>query len=78
MLHSQPTAVFEAHREPTEQMAAGANRRYAEIMRDVEELINDHSMSQHPRRDFYYFDASLPYDYWTANSRSCTSKRGDS
>lgn len=43
VLHSQPTAVFEPHRQSTEQMAAIAHRRYAEIMRDVEELINDHS-----------------------------------
>ena len=43
VLHSQPTAVFEPRRETTEQMAANAQRRYAEIMRDVEELIADHS-----------------------------------
>lgn len=43
VLHSQPTAVFEPRRESTEQMAAIAHRRYGEIMRDVEELINDHS-----------------------------------
>lgn len=28
-----------------EQQASIAQRRYAEIMRDVEEIINDHSMS---------------------------------
>lgn len=43
VLHSQPTAVFEPRRESVDQMATGAHRRYAEIMRDVEELINDHS-----------------------------------
>ncbi|GME28259.1 IMP-specific 5-nucleotidase [Neofusicoccum parvum] len=46
VLHSQPTAVFEPHRQSTEQMAAIAHRRYAEIMRDVEELINDHIAHQ--------------------------------
>lgn len=46
VLHSQPTAVFEPHHEgSTEKMAAIAHRRYAEIMRDVEALINDHSLS---------------------------------
>ncbi|EON65249.1 IMP-specific 5'-nucleotidase 1 [Coniosporium apollinis CBS 100218] len=46
VLHSQPTAVFEPRRESVDQMAAGAHRRYAEIMRDVEELINDHIAHQ--------------------------------
>ena len=44
MLQSQPTAVFEPHRETMEQMAMNAQRRYGEIMRDIEELINDHSL----------------------------------
>jgi hypothetical protein len=43
VLHSQPTAVFEPGKGSTEQMAAVAQRRYLEIIRDVEELINDHS-----------------------------------
>ncbi|KAF2084941.1 IMP-specific 5'-nucleotidase 1 [Saccharata proteae CBS 121410] len=46
VLCSEPTAVFEPHRESTEQMAAVAHRRYAEIMRDVEELVNDHIAHQ--------------------------------
>ncbi|KAF2097299.1 IMP-specific 5'-nucleotidase 1 [Rhizodiscina lignyota] len=46
VLHSQPTAVFEPHRQTTDQMAAIAHRRYAEIMRDVEELIIDHIAHQ--------------------------------
>ncbi|OCK82213.1 IMP-specific 5'-nucleotidase-like protein 1 [Lepidopterella palustris CBS 459.81] len=46
VLHSQPTAVFEPHRETMEQMAQNAQRRYAEIMRDIEELINDHIAHQ--------------------------------
>jgi IMP and pyridine-specific 5'-nucleotidase len=45
VLHSQPTAIFEPQKESTEQMTAVAQRRYVEIMRDVEELINDHSKS---------------------------------
>lgn len=43
VLHSQPTAVFEPHGESVDQMANVAQRRYAEIMRDVEEIVNDHS-----------------------------------
>jgi hypothetical protein len=43
VLHSQPTAIFEPQKESTEKMTAVAQRRYVEIRRDVEELINDHS-----------------------------------
>jgi IMP and pyridine-specific 5'-nucleotidase len=43
VLQSRPTAIFDHHGETVEQMANGAQRRYAEIMRDVEELVNDHS-----------------------------------
>ncbi|KAL8693023.1 MAG: hypothetical protein Q9224_003838 [Gallowayella concinna] len=43
ILHSQPTAAFDEHRDDVlTKMATGAHRRYAEIMHDVEELINDH------------------------------------
>lgn len=42
VLHSQPTAVFEGDGNVTT-MANIARRRYAEIMEDVEGLINDHS-----------------------------------
>jgi len=60
VLHSQPTAVFEPHRETMEQMATIAQRRYAEIMRDIEELINDHSLSSITRRILkLLFDARL-------------------
>lgn len=45
MLHSQPTAIFEAQKESSGKMAQVAQRRYLEIMRDVEELISDHSTS---------------------------------
>ncbi len=44
VLHSQPTAVFEPQvKPPIDEMAAITQRRYLEIMRDVEEMINDHS-----------------------------------
>lgn len=45
VLHSHPTAVFEPNGESVEQQANVAQRRYAEILRDVEEIINDHSES---------------------------------
>jgi hypothetical protein len=44
VLHSQPTAIFEPQKEAPENEATVAQRRYVEIMRDVEELINDHSI----------------------------------
>ena len=43
MLHSQPTGVFETPSHTVEQMAEHAHRRYAEIMQDVEDMIDDHS-----------------------------------
>ena len=43
VLHSQPTAVYEGRGDLLAKMASTAHRRYAEILRDVEELINDHS-----------------------------------
>jgi len=44
VLHSQPTGVFESRAVGVEQMAEVAHRRYAEIMKDVEDMIDDHSM----------------------------------
>lgn len=43
MLHSQPTAVYQEHSVKLVAVAADTHKRYAEIMRDVENLINDHS-----------------------------------
>ena len=43
VLHSQPTAAYDGRDDLVAKMASTAHRRYAEIMRDVEELINDHS-----------------------------------
>ncbi|KAI9721084.1 MAG: IMP 5'-nucleotidase [Candelaria pacifica] len=43
VLHSQPTAVSEESQGNVTQKASTAHRRYAEILRDVEALINDHS-----------------------------------
>ncbi len=43
VLHSQPTGVFETRSHTVKQMAELAHRRYAEIMLDVERMIDDHS-----------------------------------
>jgi hypothetical protein len=43
VLHSQPTGVFESRCGTIAQMAEEAHRRYAEIMKDVEDMIDDHS-----------------------------------
>ena len=40
---SQPTGVFEPECGTVAQMAAEAHRRYAEVMQDVEDMIDDHS-----------------------------------
>jgi IMP and pyridine-specific 5'-nucleotidase len=44
VLYSQPTGVFESRAGGVEQMAKEAHRRYAEIMKDVEDMIDDHSL----------------------------------
>lgn len=44
VLHSQPTGVFEA-KGSIGDMATESHRRYAEIMKDVEDMIDDHSAS---------------------------------
>ncbi|KAF1968833.1 IMP-specific 5'-nucleotidase-like protein 1 [Bimuria novae-zelandiae CBS 107.79] len=46
VLHSQPTAVFEPDGESVDATATRTQRRYAEIMRDVEEIVNDHIAHQ--------------------------------
>ena len=43
VLHSQPHAIFENTAKSSEHEATVVQRRYVEIMRDVEDLINDHS-----------------------------------
>jgi hypothetical protein len=43
VIHSQPTGVFESRIGTVAQMAEEAHRRYAEIMQDVEGMIDDHS-----------------------------------
>jgi len=43
VLYSQPTGVFETNGISVAQMSEEAHRRYAEIMRDVEVLVDDHS-----------------------------------
>ncbi|CAI7602393.1 unnamed protein product [Penicillium bialowiezense] len=42
VLHSQPTAISEEHGEGLKAVAADTHLRYAEIMRDVENLMLDH------------------------------------
>ncbi|KAJ5885536.1 IMP-specific 5-nucleotidase [Penicillium taxi] len=43
VLHSQPNISYPEHSEGLKTVAADTYQRYAEIMRDVEILINDHS-----------------------------------
>lgn len=43
VLHSQPTGVFESRNGTIGEMAEIAHRRYAEIMQDIEDMIDDHS-----------------------------------
>lgn len=43
MLHSQPTVTYQENSEGLKKVAADTYQRYAEIMRDVENLILDHS-----------------------------------
>lgn len=43
VLHSQPTAMKDGRSDILAKMASTAHLRYAEILRDVEELVNDHS-----------------------------------
>jgi len=45
VIHSQPTGVFETRSHTIQQMAEEAHRRYAEIMQDVEDMVDDHSQS---------------------------------
>ncbi|KAI1339282.1 IMP-specific 5-nucleotidase [Xylariaceae sp. FL0016] len=46
VLYSQPTGVFETNGISISQMSEEAHRRYAEIMRDVEGMIDDHIRHQ--------------------------------
>lgn len=46
VLHSQPTSVYQEHSENLLEVAANTHQRYAEIMRDVQGLIDDHSNLQ--------------------------------
>ncbi|KAF9890477.1 IMP 5'-nucleotidase [Aspergillus nanangensis] len=42
VLHSQPTAIYHEHSDTLTAVAADTHQRYAEIFRDVEQLIRDH------------------------------------
>jgi IMP and pyridine-specific 5'-nucleotidase len=46
VLHSQPTAAYEDRDDVLTTMASTAHKRYAEILHDVECLINDHLAHQ--------------------------------
>lgn len=48
VLYSQPAGIFETHGSSIVCMAEEAHRRYAEIMRDVEMMIDDHSKHSLP------------------------------
>lgn len=43
VLCSQPTGIFETPSDTLLQMAESAHRRYAEIMQDIESMLDDHS-----------------------------------
>jgi IMP and pyridine-specific 5'-nucleotidase len=45
VLHSQPTAIYHEESDRLAAVATATYRRYAEILRDVEVMINDHSKS---------------------------------
>ncbi|KAJ5771416.1 uncharacterized protein N7511_003467 [Penicillium nucicola] len=49
VLHSQPTAIYQEHGEGLKSVAADTHLRYAEIMRDVENLMLDHKVHHHER-----------------------------
>ncbi|KAI2467870.1 IMP-specific 5-nucleotidase [Annulohypoxylon bovei var. microspora] len=46
VLYSQPTGVFETNGFSVTQMSEEAHRRYAEIMRDIEVMVDDQLMHQ--------------------------------
>lgn len=45
MLHSHPTIIFQEHSAQLAAVADDTHQRYADIFRDVETLIRDHSNS---------------------------------
>ena len=47
VLYSQPTGAFDPEAHNVNQATEEAHRRYAEIMRDVEVMLDDHSKSAH-------------------------------
>lgn len=46
VLLSQPTAIYQNDKDAVKAMAVNAHSRYAEIMQDVEELVNEHIAHQ--------------------------------
>jgi hypothetical protein len=73
VLHSQPTAVFEPSGESVDYMATQTQRRYAEIMRDVEDIINDHSEPSPPKDTRVFFSHTSYFSNWRC--QQCTDDR---
>ena len=48
VLYSQPTGAFDPEAHNVNQATEEAHRRYAEIMRDVEVMLDDHSEPRPP------------------------------
>lgn len=44
VVHSEPTGVFESRAGGAQEMADEAHKSYAEVMKRVEDMIDDHSM----------------------------------
>lgn len=64
MLTSNIAGVFETPSHSVEQMAEEAHRRYAEIMKDVEVMIDDHSKDQVLISQWYTLSISEYLFYW--------------
>ena len=48
VIHSQPTGVFDEEEANVGRMAAEAHRRYAEILKDVEGMVDDYGEPSKP------------------------------
>jgi IMP and pyridine-specific 5'-nucleotidase len=67
VLHSQPTVVFHEESVKLAAVATATQKRYAEIMRDVELLVNDHSESPPLPPCFEIFRLTSPVDHHKSN-----------
>jgi IMP and pyridine-specific 5'-nucleotidase len=43
VIYSQPTGVYDSQNRSVSTASTEAHRRYAEILKDVEQMIDDHS-----------------------------------